>query len=209
MCYSAESSIISFLIGGGISIYLLGSKNNTNKHIGLFFLCVSMIQFLEFMMWIDQDCGLLNNIASRSVIFVLGSQIYSIFLGAYLYKTTIIPEKILKILLIPITIIFLYFGLKNYFDTKNNWCTKPNEDKSLQWANVNQENMYFTYVYYAVFLLAPFLIKELWKGLLIFILGIISFNLTRYKNGNTSNSRWCYYSAFVPLLFVLIDYYQK
>ena len=209
MCYSAESSIISFLIGGSLSIYLLNSKNKTNKHIGLFFLTVSLIQLLEFMMWVDQDCGLLNNIASRSILLVLSCQIYGIFLGAYLYKTTIIPENILKILLIPITIIFLYVGLKNYFNTKNKWCTKPNEDRSLQWANMTNEKHIYTYLYYGVFLLAPFLIKELWKGLLIFILGLISFLFTRYENSITSNSRWCYYSAFVPLLFVVIDHFQK
>lgn len=209
MCYSAESSIISFLIGGSVSIYLLNSKNNTNKHVGLFFLTVSLIQLLEFMMWVDQDCGLLNDIASRSILLVLSSQIYGIFLGAYLYKTTIIPENILKILLLPITIIFLYLGLKNYFNTKNNWCTRPNEDRSLQWANMKNEKHIYTYLYYGVFILAPFLMKELWKGLLIFILGLISFLFTRYENSITSNSRWCYYSAFVPLLFALIDHFQK
>ena len=35
MCYSAESSLLSFLVKLG-SIYLLNSNNNTNKHIGLF-----------------------------------------------------------------------------------------------------------------------------------------------------------------------------
>ena len=54
MCYSAESSIISFIIGFSSCLYLLQSKNNTNKHIGLFLLSVITIQFLEFLMWIDQ-----------------------------------------------------------------------------------------------------------------------------------------------------------
>lgn len=207
MCYSAESSIISFIIGAGSSIYLLHSKNNTNKYLGLFFLTVSMMQLLEFMMWIDQDCGLLNNIASRSIILILMSQIYSIFIGAYLFKTTIIPDNVLKIILIPITIFYIYFGFKNYFSLKMNWCSKSNENKSLQWANMNDNRINY-YLYYSVFIIAPFLFKEKWKGFLILIFGYISFILTRYKNGNTSNSRWCYFSAFIPILFVILEYYK-
>ena len=80
MCYSAESSILSFLIGFPACLYLLQSKNNTNKHVGLFLLSVVMMQFLEFLMWIDQKCGFLNSFASRSIGLVLYLQIYTIFI---------------------------------------------------------------------------------------------------------------------------------
>ncbi len=207
MCYSAESSLLSFLVGSTGSIYLLNSNNNTNKHIGLFLLSVSIIQFLEFLMWIDQKCGILNSIASRSIILVLSLQLYVIFLGGYLYDTLIIPKKILKILLIPLTLGFIYMSSYNYFD-KRKWCSKPNKDRSLLWANRKDISIFYTYIYYALFLIMPFLVKELWKGLLIFTFGIISFLLTRYKTEGTSNSRWCYYSAFMPLIFVILDYYK-
>lgn len=207
MCYSAESSLISFLIGGTGSLYLLNSKNNTNKHIGLFLLSVVLIQLLEFLMWIDQKCGILNSIATRSITLVLTLQLYVIFLGGYLYDTLIIPKKILKILLIPLTILFIYMSSHSYFD-KRKWCSKPNSDGSLLWANREDTHIIFSYIYYAVFTIMPFLVKELWKGLLILILGLISFLLTRYESSGTSNSRWCYYSAFTPLIFVILDYYK-
>lgn len=207
MCYSAESSLISFLIGGMSTLYLLKSNNNTNKYIGLFLFSVVLIQFLEFLMWIDQKCGILNSIASRSIALVLSLQIYVIFLGGYLYDTLIIPKKILKILLIPMTIVFIYMSSYSYFD-KRKWCSKPNSDRSLLWANREDVHIIFTYIYYLVFAIMPFLLKELWKGLLIFTLGLISFLITRYKSSGTSNSRWCYYSAFTPLIFVILDYYK-
>ena len=208
MCYSAESSIISFLLGGGASLYLLNSKNNTNKHIGLFLFSVCLIQFLEFLIWIDQSCGILNNLASRSILLVLITQLYVIFLGGYIYKTLIIPDNILKILIIILTIFYLYYGSKHYLDQSKEWCTKPNEDKSLQWANFNYMSSYLGYIYYTIFIISPFLVKEIWKGLLILFLGFFSFIITRYRNTGTSNSRWCYFSAFLPIIFAILDYFK-
>ena len=43
MCFSVESSITSFIIGGSAYSYLLLSNNNYNKHIGFFFLFYSSL----------------------------------------------------------------------------------------------------------------------------------------------------------------------
>ena len=207
MCYSAESSIISFSIGSLSCSYLLKSKNNTNKHIGLFLLSVVSMQFLEFLMWIDQKCGFLNSFASRTTRLVLILQIYTIFLGGYLYNTLIIPKDILKLILIPLSIYTIIGGFSPYFD-KRKWCSKPNKDKSLQWPYQNEIPNIITVLYFTIFTISPFLLKELWKGVLVFSLGCLSFYMNQYKNNATRNSRWCYYSALVPLVFIIIDYFN-
>ena len=209
MCYSAESSITSFLIGGSLSLYLIFySKNNTNRHVGLFLFSVCLIQLLEYLMWIDQDCGWKNDVASRSIMLVLSFQLYTIILGAYIYKTTILPDYIVKTLLIIMTPLFIYYGFKDYLKKNKKWCSKPNQDNSLQWANQNN-SIILSYVYYAIFLISPFILKELWKGLLIFIFGLLTFIFTRYENIFTSNSRWCYFSSFIPIVFILLDMNNK
>ena len=44
--------------GSGLDVQdSLNSKNNTNKHVGLLFLTVSLIQLVEIMMRVDQACG--------------------------------------------------------------------------------------------------------------------------------------------------------
>lgn len=207
MCYSAESSIISFIIGFPSCLYLLQSKNNTNKHIGLFLVSVVTIQFLEFLMWIDQKCGFLNSFATRSTRLVLIMQIYTIFLGGYLYNTLIIPKNILKLILIPLSIYLIIVGFSPYFD-KRKWCSKPNEDKSLQWSYQNEIPDFISYFYFAIFIISPFLVKELWKGILIFILGALSFYINQYINYATRNSRWCYYAAFMPIVFAILNYFN-
>ena len=209
MCYSAESSITSFLIGGLLSLYLIFyGKNNTNKHIGLFFFSVSLMQLAEYLMWIDQKCGWKNEIASRSILLILILQIYSLFLGAYIYQTTIIPNNILKLILIIITPLTLYYGFENYFEKNKKWCSKPNEDKSLQWPN-HKLSIISTSLYYFIFLSFPFIMKELWKSLIVLLFGLITYFSTRYKNKFTSDSRWCYFSSFGPIIFILFDYFNK
>ena len=55
------------------------------------------------------------------------------------------------------------------------------------------------------FLLIPFFVKKQWKGLIVLFIGAISYYMTKHENGGTSNSRWCYYSAFIPPLFIIFD----
>ena len=40
MCYSAESSLNAFLIGTTSSLFLLNSKNNTNKYINFWWIFI-------------------------------------------------------------------------------------------------------------------------------------------------------------------------
>tara|TARA_B100001248_G_scaffold170318_1_gene129019 strand:+ start:6078 stop:6725 length:648 start_codon:yes stop_codon:yes gene_type:complete len=211
MCFSLESSRNSFLTGGISSIYLLFfSENDTNKHAGLFFFIVCLIQLLEYFMWKDQNCGLMNDLASRSVQSILTLQILSIFVGAYIFNTTTLPKDILIYLICSISIYLFHVSYISYINNKLKWCTKPNKDNSLQWANHKelflQEN-YATFLYMLTYISIPFFLNEKWKGIFILTAGAISYYITKrkYDNSGTINSRWCYYSALIPPLFIIFD----
>ena len=137
MCYDAKSSLTGFLVGGSASLYLLlFSKNNTYRHVSLFFLVVVFIQLAEYFMWIDQNCKKnYNNIASRSVILILCLQLFSLVFGGYIFNTTILPNYVMKYASIIFGGFTIYYFYYLFFNNNYNWCTKPNEDKSLQWAN--------------------------------------------------------------------------
>jgi len=206
MCYSSESSIKSFAIGITTSLYLLFfSKNRTNRHIGLFFSFVSMIQLLEYFMWIDQKCGLLNNFASRSIVLVLALQVYSLFLGSYIFNTTYIPRNYLFYLLLIGSLGIIHTIYFYYFQNNLKWCTKPNENNSMQWANFGIVNKATTYFYYGIFIAFALLLKEHAKGFIILLLGVFTFKYTRHTNINTSNSRWCFFSAYIPSIMIAIE----
>ncbi len=207
MCYSAESSLTAFIVGGFSGLYLLcKSKNPTNRYIGLFFIAVNLMQLVEYLMWIDQDCGAINDFASRMAVPVLAIQLFTIIFGAYIFNVLYVPDTLLKsgsVIMLFYTIYILYDQFYNNNDT---WCSKPNEDNSLQWANHEKiKGDISGYFYYAIFLSAPLLMKNRVKGFFLLLFGIVSWLYTRYENWNTSNSRWCYYSAFTPLFFIIVE----
>ena len=86
MCFSAEASIISYIIGTIFSLYLLTNGDKYDKHIGLFCLLFVQMQLLEFFMWIDQSCQNTNYYASLLVNLILVLQPLSIIIGAILFK---------------------------------------------------------------------------------------------------------------------------
>ena len=103
MCFSKESSIISYLIGLVPSYLLLKSDNKYNKHIGLFCLSFILMQFAEFLMWSDIKCqNNLNQYGSILEHLILCLQLLSILIGAYYFKTTTIDQKLL------LALIFIY-----------------------------------------------------------------------------------------------------
>ena len=208
MCYSAESSLTAFIIGTSASLYLLlKSKNATNRAIGLFFITVNLIQLLEYFIWIDQECGFLNDFSSKMIYPILALQLLSIIFGTYFFNVSYIPASILKVCGILVTFYIINLLYSNYFNNNKVWCTKPNEDKSLQWAN-HKPNTIESMLYYIIFFIIPFLLKERSKGIFLLLLGIISWASTRYENSNSSNSRWCYYSSFMPTFFVILDQFK-
>ena len=46
--------------------------------------------------------------------------------------------------------------------------------------------------------------KEKFKPIIYTILGILTTIYT-FGNSDEQNSKWCYYQAYVPLIFVLLD----
>ena len=100
MCFSAEASITSYIIGTIFSIYLLIKGDKYDKHIGLFSLVFIQMQLIEFFMWIDQSCQNTNYYASILVNLILTLQPLSIIVGAILFKTTTIPTILLMLFLI-------------------------------------------------------------------------------------------------------------
>lgn len=212
MCYSAESSINGFLIGGAASLYLLFFSNNqTFKYIGLFFSSVVLIQLAEYFIWIDQDCSKnYNNLASKSIIPILSLQVVSLLLGGYLFNTTILPKYILKYLFFISFIIFLYYSINNFIVDTSKFCTRPNKDSRLDWDKYNEiVTPFMQNIYKIVFTLIPFFFKEVRIGFLFFILGSYALIYTNYDNYKSWYSTWCFYSAYIPTIFVVISLIEK
>lgn len=211
MCYSAESSLNSFIIGTVASLYLLTSKSKVNKHLGLFFVTVCLMQLLEYFMWIDQDCGNLNSFASKMVYVVLPLQTVAIILGGYLFNTLIINKEILYYLSIIYMLIIGGEIYNIFIIDKNKWCSKKNNLNNLVWDKFDKIGSLLKIIYYGIFLITPFLLsKEKWKGFVSLVIGVTIWLYSKYdeKNRGSSESRWCYFAAYAPVFFSVLDQFQ-
>ena len=207
MCYSAESSLSTFLVGSTSSLYLLLFSNSPiYKHAGLFFISVAFIQLLEYLMWTDQKCGIINDTASRLIVPVLSLQPIAIFLGGYIFNTTVLDKNTLYYILLLLTI-GLSHALYKKFSDKRSYCSKPNIDGALAWAYMEEHNFknIFTMLYYIIFLIAPFMLKDKVKGMIILAAGLTTYLYSRFPVTSSHNSRWCFFAAYLPILFVILN----
>lgn len=140
MCYSKETSMMSFIFGLTTSFLLIKYGNmasdSTNKTIGYFFMFVSFMQLVEYFIWSDLDCvsgsnkfasivGPLLNHLQPIVLFLLAN--------IYLQSTHIIASNII----ITTNIFYLFYvGYKyyNYVKQQSNLCIKENYKEHLDWT---------------------------------------------------------------------------
>jgi len=214
MCFSAKASIISYGLGMVASTLLFLSKNKFNKHIGLFCLVFVQIQLAEFFMWSDQKCGLMNHYGSVFAHFNLMLQPLSIFIGAYLYQTTIIPNNYLYFLIVLYSFVFIMPIYHHFFKNARRLCSKNISSSYLEWDFNIDKKWWFYQVYRFIYLISLIfswlLLKDKTKGPLMFglLLGsIIMANL--YSNNKMSylnnwESIWCFIAVSIPTIMLLI-----
>ena len=107
MCYSAESSINNYGLGMLLSLGLYTLGNNYDKHFAFFIFVVIQMQLVEYFMWKDQKCGIMNKIATISANIILLLQPVSVLLGGYLFNTMNVSNSLLMGISIP----YLLIGL--------------------------------------------------------------------------------------------------
>ena len=214
MCYDSESSLKSFIIGLSSTIYLLNSEDKINKTIGIFFICVVSIQLLEYLMWIDLKCENTNYYATLLIPIVLTLQVYSIIFTSYYYDTyKILSSEFLKDYISIITLLFLFYISYNFINSsKRKLCSKKNDKyQAMNW-DIEKASTYEKFLYYFIFIIGGFLLKDNVKSSIILVSGFLTFYFNLIENPNINfdhtgihASRWCYFSAYVPLLIIFYD----
>ena len=220
MCFSAKTSITSFLIGWFCSIFLIFRNKEGDRLFGFIFLWVNLMQLLEYLMWIDQKCEKLNNIASQLAWFQNIMQPLIGFIVIFLYifkgktfkernKKSLIPIPILLIAFSLYAIYFIFWIIKNK-PYKTNFCTKPCggscNNHYLQWPWTTKFDKKIWVFYFAACLL--FLITSiknkagLFLGVFLILTAIISSSIMPFKN--SFGSSWCVFSIAGPLLKIII-----
>ena len=195
MCYNWQSSIFSFIVGSTCSVYLLQQKDKYIRHAGAFFIVVCLMQLVEFFIWIDQDCGWLNDLASRFIIMVLILQVLTLYFGGLYFKTIDIPLLYHPIIASIVTICSLYKGFEHLF-IQDKLCSKEIKPKGLKWDKVSGNYQLSVLGYFILFFILSYK-SDIWKV----ITAICMFHY--YITSEMDYSYWCFYSAGIPAILTI------
>ena len=210
MCYNKEVSMTSFIIGGGLSTLLYTRGDKYDKHIASLFFFVTLIQLAEYFIWIDQDCGAINNFASNSISVILFFQAFVSVIGGYYFNTydKLFSNKYLKYI---ISTSMVLYGIITFFDYRD-CCTKETTEGHLEWelprGNVEDYSIFSRLLYYICLFLPWLFVKDTFKGRLLFALLFFPFLYFRF-NFDTWESYWCLYSIAIPVIFLNLHIFKK
>lgn len=195
MCFNSQTSLATFLLSSLLSCYLIFNgyliKNNNDVFIGILSFTIGIMQLLEYFIWNNLDCNIINHYLSLIIIFVLYLQpTISYFSYIYLFNNFKPFNKyfIYVILLYSLFIIYLLY----YFNNNYNLCSKPSKKSCrLVWSPYE----IFSKTFYNIFLSSIFH---------LFYFGIIFYIYSkREKNRNISLT-----SIFLPFTFVIAFFYS-
>jgi hypothetical protein len=202
MCYNIQASITSFIVGFISSIILF----HYDAILSIFFMFVFLMQLYDFIFWSNQKKNNINFFFTKLAMITNYSQ--PILLGLLLFLNKRFERKyynnilFIFILYIISTIVYIIYSWNNINYTLVSKKSYPS--LYWQWTYLKYKEIYFTFYMFMTILLSYFGFPKPLNYILIFII-LLSFIISYYfyKGKSAVGRFWCYYSAYLPLLFIL------
>lgn len=236
MCISASASIKSFSINliSSLALIVFGNKSlkTYNYIFAMFSIYVSLMQLVDYGIWIDLDCKKGFNKASSLFGPILNYfqplALYAIMYIIFNYTShgkitklnvktskvnkdlfnnfSILSKKknITKILTILYTA-FIVYTLYKFYTRNNIFCTKLDRGH-LKWKWLSydfKEAIVFGYVYLIVIYSILFVDPNSNYVKLVMFLYFVLLMVSYIKNSLHMGEIWCYLSNSIPLLLLL------
>lgn len=211
MCINEEVSMITFTVCM-VSCFYLYNRNHTNdKWVAIMFGYLGTMQLLEYLMWKDQECNGLNQIATDIGFIHNILQPFISLLVAYHFTNGKIPVYVYVVF-----IIYLVTSLPKIIKEKNkNQCSKPcnGGEVGLSWNYTNTETPTYVWGVFCLALICPFLtMKTNGKTYALILLGAYVFahfiSIERCPNNKQAppnGSWWCIMASLVPLIAIKLN----
>jgi hypothetical protein len=208
MCYSEELSLTSLSFGIFASLMLIGFGNkestNTNKAIGFFFLFVTLMQLVEYFLWIDQDCILGYNYVGSVVGPILNNLqpvVMLIFAKMYMNSANIISDQTL-IYANGLYVMYVIYKYIEYVSDKSNLCVKTNKYGHLNWTWKKDFNYLF---YFIINFINMINFYQNTNFVAVFVVSYLLLILSIFNFDKNIGEFWCLMVTGVPLVSLLMQ----
>jgi len=209
MCWNATTSIVSFIIGTILNIAVMISfKSELIYAICIAWQWVLMMQLSEYLIWMDQKCGTVNEIGTNSALIFNITQPIIVFLCLIAVSKSENKYKVIASISILLYICYIIYNLNIYNNYK---CIKPTENcahLNLKWWNdFKYSGIIFSIILSIIILCLSPLSIGIFTVFYIFLFNFIS--MTFYGCGGPS--MWCWFVVIYPLFLALFYkyYYLK
>jgi hypothetical protein len=203
MCYSAEVSLLAFGIGAGFSALLALSGQKFYRLLGYFLGFVSLMQLIEYLLWMHPVCDTFNK--SVSVLGMILNHLQPVVLAlvtGLLYSTRV--PALLAIVAAYLAVIIPYslqFTSDLQCSTRQDGATDPH----LVW---NWNILDSSWLAYAAFLAAFVGIglvgMPATEGALFALVSVLTYGLSwLVYDRRVMGSLWCFWTAFIPAVIYL------
>ena len=212
MCFNYKVSLFTFILGITFSILLIKygniKYNIENKVIGIFFIFISFIQFMDFLFWID----IKNKYGINKITTILGPilnvcQPTILYLIKYFYyKPNIYEMKNFNLPIAILNILYIIYFIIIYISFLSNekLVTVVNERNHLQWPWIKYSNSYF---YLILFAINIFYLFNLNYALVLFIITYLFLYLSVKYFYHNAGEIWCFFGSFIPLIIFFLSFY--
>jgi len=206
MCYSAESSLLTFSLVSTICFYLWtkGGAIRTSLAIILFF--ISLMQLLEFFIWLHLDCSSTNRWISRLIPVLLFLQPVIVLLTLLYFQSGRLPSLFYQVLLILWLFCFPLFIM--WMNRGWNQCTTVGKMGHLEWPYANSSDVVARFMqtaYNVILVLGIGSLNTTWYGLWYVLLASYSYLYTKKRYGHSWGSVWCHVVNVLALAALLVS----
>ena len=203
MCFSAEISMTAFTIGLGFSILLIQSGTKFKKLMGYFLGYVSLMQFIEYLLWKHPICDNYNK--TVSVVGMMLNHLQPIVLAgltAFFYNKQL---PMLSLISVIYLLVIIPYSLQYTSDLQCTTKKCGSTDPHLVW---NWNNLKYGDFAYFVFLCAFVGIglygMPLSEGIFFSMFAVFTNVASQiFYDRKVVGSLWCFWTAFVPVALYL------
>lgn len=206
MCFSERASIVSFFFGIIGSLLLISLDSINNKIIGYYFIYISFMQIIDFLLWRHQVCDDYNRMVSLLGMLLNNSQ--PIVLGMIILLFNPKHQNIILSFMLLYLCVVIPYSIPFVTDKKLQ-CTLKGKEKHLLWNwNLLKYSliMYFIYLFVVCGLFIYGLTNFKIGSFVAFIAIITYISSLFIYTQKYVGTIWCYYSAFIPILSYFSQY---
>jgi hypothetical protein len=211
MCFNYKVSLLTFTVGTIFSILLMNYGNpiyrTENKATGLTLIFISLIQFMDFLFWIDIDnkiginklttiAGPILNVCQPTILYLI---------KLFYYKPNVLSLQNYNL---PIAVLniayFIYFITVYVRFLLNDKLVTSTQDGHLKWPWLKYTN---PYPYLVLFGINIFYLFNFTYGVVLFSIIYFFLYISRKYFKYSAGELWCFFGAFVPVIMFFLSFY--